>query len=206
MSTPVNTTSSWEALWASGDVPWDAGAPEPGLMAWLARAGGHGPAGRALVPGCGAGYSAAALASPTRRVVGLDLAPSSAQRFAEVAAQAGVQRFVEHVVGDFFEVSLGTPFDLIYDYTFLCALPRELRTRWGTRMAELVRPGGTLLCMVFPIITPPPGYQGPPWPLTVDEVRGLLADHFDVLSETPSLHTHPGREGKECLLELVRRS
>ena len=83
---------------------------------------------------------------------------------------------------------------------------RELRTRWGTRMAELVRPGGTLLCMVFPIITPPPGYQGPPWPLTVDEVRGLLADHFDVLSETPSLHTHPGREGKECLLELVRRS
>lgn len=198
--------SPWEARWATGDVPWDAGAPEPGLLWWLATKGSHAPTGRVLVPGCGAGYSAAALASPERRVTGLDLAPSSAARFAEVSARSGVQHFVEHVVGDFFEVALGAPFDLVYDYTFLCALPLALRPAWAARMAELTRPGGTLLCMVFPIITPPAGYEGPPWPLHVHEVRALLADTFDVVSETPQERTHPGREGKECLLELTRKA
>ena len=205
MENPPLTEEAWETRWATGDAPWDAGAPEPGLLAWLAKQGDAAPTGRVLVPGCGAGYSAAALASPARLVVGLDLAPSSAARFAEVAAHAGVQRFVTHVVGDFFEAPLGAPFELIYDYTFLCALPLALRPRWAARMAALMRPGGTLLCMVFPIITPPPGYEGPPWPLTVADVRALLAADFDVVSETPSEHTHPGREGKECLLELVRK-
>ena len=195
----------WEECWASGDVPWDAGAPEPGLLAWLARKGPNAPRGRVLVPGCGAGYSAAALASHERRVTGLDVAPSSAARFAEVSAAAGVQRYVEHVVGDFFHVPLAAPFDLIYEYTFLCALPLEMRPRWAARMAELVRPGGTLLCMVFPIISAPPDYVGPPWPVQVADVRRLLESNFDVLSETPSVETHPGREGKECLLELQRK-
>lgn len=202
MSDP--TESGWETHWATGDTPWDAGAPEPGLMAWLAQHGAR-ITGRVLVPGCGAGYSAAALASAERRVTGLDLAPSSASRFAEVATRAGVQHYVEHVVGDFFEAKLGAPFELVYDYTFLCAIPLAMRERWAARMAQLLRPGGTLLCMVFPITTPPPGYQGPPWPVSVAEVRGLLASEFHVVSETPSTHTHPGREGKECLLELVRR-
>jgi SAM-dependent methyltransferase len=205
MTSAPEHDSPWEARWASGDVPWDAGAPEPGLLAWLMHQGSRAPTGRVLVPGCGAGYSAAALASPERRVTGLDLAPSSAARFAEVAAKSGVQRFVEHKVGDFFTASLGAPFDLVYDYTFLCALPLALRAAWAARMAELVRPSGTLLCMVFPIVTPAPDYQGPPWPVQVDEVKALLAPHFDVVSETPSERTHPGREGKECLLEMQRR-
>jgi SAM-dependent methyltransferase len=205
MNAPSNSEASWESRWATGDVPWDAGAPEPGLLAWLAKQGDRAPTGRVLVPGCGAGYAAAALASSERLVWGLDVAPSSVARFAEVVTNAGVARFVTHVVGDFFEASLGAPFDLIYDYTFLCALSPALRSRWAERMAALVRPGGTLLCMVFPIFAAPPDYQGPPWPLTVSEVRALLARDFDVRSETPSQHTHPGREGKECLLELVRK-
>lgn len=206
MTKETEMVSSWESRWASGDVPWDAGAPEPGLLAWLAARGEQAPSGRVLVPGCGAGYSAAALASPDRHVTGLDLAPSSAARFAEVAADAGVQRYVQHVVGDFFEVALGAPFDLVYDYTFLCALPLALRPAWAARMSQLVRPGGTLLCMVFPIITPPPDYEGPPWPLQVADVRSWLASDFDVVSETPSAQTHAGREGKECLLELRRKA
>ena len=59
--------------------------------------------------------------------------------------------------------------------------------------------------MVFPIITPPADYAGPPWPLSVTGVRELLNNDFEVVSETPSTKTHPGREGKETLLELRRR-
>ena len=33
-------------------------------------------------------------------------------------------------------------FQVAYDYTFLCAIPPELREPWGRRYAELITPGG----------------------------------------------------------------
>lgn len=56
---------------------------------------------------------------------------------------------------DYFNFNLGKDdkFSLAYDYTFLCALPIELRTSWGERYAELVRPGGCLVALMYPIRT-----------------------------------------------------
>ncbi|OCK74852.1 hypothetical protein K432DRAFT_468068 [Lepidopterella palustris CBS 459.81] len=42
-------------------------------------------------------------------------------------------------------------FDLIYDYTFLCAMHPNMRRLWEKRMAELLKPGGLLICLEFPL-------------------------------------------------------
>ncbi|KAL4944564.1 hypothetical protein BDV06DRAFT_220190 [Aspergillus oleicola] len=81
----------------------------------------------------------------------------------------------QFVQGDFFEedwldgVDVGNGgdgvegnFDLIYDYTFLCALHPTRRPRWAERMAELLRPGGFLVCLEFPMYKDPEA-PGPPW-------------------------------------------
>ncbi|KAJ9626298.1 hypothetical protein H2203_003930 [Taxawa tesnikishii (nom. ined.)] len=74
---------------------------------------------------------------------------------------------IAFVRGDFFkrdwEVHLPSSggFDLVYDYTFLCALAPEMREAWADRMAELVKPGGFLVCLQFPMWKEH-GQPGPP--------------------------------------------
>ncbi|KAH7025870.1 S-adenosyl-L-methionine-dependent methyltransferase [Microdochium trichocladiopsis] len=87
--------------------------------------------------------------------------------------EPGSFQFVE---GDFFkddwleQVSGGggggekdVKFDLIFDYTFGCALPPSARPQWANRLSSLLlRPGGRLVCLEFPS-TKSPDEPGPPW-------------------------------------------
>lgn len=86
----------------------------------------------------------------------------------------------EFVVGDFFQdswlhkVGVGAgEWDVIYDYTFLCALPPAFRTKWAARMKGLLKPGGLLICLEFPLYKDP-ATGGPPFGLTSEVYRGLL--------------------------------
>ncbi|KAL4924492.1 S-adenosyl-L-methionine-dependent methyltransferase [Aspergillus undulatus] len=90
------------------------------------------------------------------------------------ASDRGEVQFLE---GDFFSADWlegaevdgdGDKFDLIYDYTFLCALHPSRRKQWAERMVELLRPGGLLVCLEFPMYKDPT-LPGPPW-----GVRGVL--------------------------------
>ncbi|RDW90568.1 uncharacterized protein DSM5745_02343 [Aspergillus mulundensis] len=70
----------------------------------------------------------------------------------------------------------GRKFDLVYDYTFLCALHPSQRPHWARRMRDLLRPGGLLVCLEFPMYKDP-ALPGPPW--GVNGVHwGLLASEF----------------------------
>ncbi|KAJ4372910.1 hypothetical protein N0V83_003201 [Neocucurbitaria cava] len=61
-------------------------------------------------------------------------------------------------------------FDIIYDNTFLCALPPSLRPQWAARTVSLLRrpknsnDEGTLICLEFPTHKPASS-GGPPWSL-----------------------------------------
>lgn len=195
---------TWEEHWRTAHTPWDVGAPSPTVVALADEL----PRGRALVPGCGRGWDAFALASPEREVVALDLAPSVRPHFEQARAAMKVPaEQVSLLVGDFFDDALVQgPFDLVWDYTFLCALDPSERGRWASRMAELVRPGGTLATLLFPVVEPPPGYEGPPWPLDLGAVAELLADDFERARLEPVQASHEGREGKEWLGLFTRRA
>ncbi|KAJ1503748.1 hypothetical protein HMI56_001973 [Coelomomyces lativittatus] len=103
---------------------------------------------------------------------------------------------------DFFSpTSFSETFDVVYDYTFLCALPLSLRPPWAQRMATLVRPGGTLVTLLFPIAD---HTDGPPFAVNVDVYRGLLSETFKEQSIT-QCRSFPSREGKEMLGLWVRK-
>lgn len=40
---------------------------------------------------------------------------------------------------------------MAFDYTFMCAITVEMRPKWGKRYGEVIRPGGLLICLAFPI-------------------------------------------------------
>jgi len=113
----------------------------------------------------------------------------SAPRPPKAPINRGKVKFVE---GDFFmsdwmidcldEGEISEGFDLIYDYTFLCAIPPSLRSNWARRMKELLSPTGILICLEFPLwkeldaVGPPYGLNGVYWNLLAEGGDGVLHD------------------------------
>ena len=203
---------SWEDAWQQGRTGWDAGRPAPALEELLGRAEevGLGMRGRALVPGCGAGHDVLALARAGWQVVGLDVAPTAAARFEALRAADPLveQHQAEVVVGDFFdeEVLGDEAFDLIWDYTFFCALEPGRRGAWARRCRELLGAGGQLVTLIFPVPlgtdprSVPVPREGPPYPVSPQAYREVLvACGFRALELRAVEESHPGREGKEWL-------
>ena len=52
---------------------------------------------------------------------------------------------------DFFTHAPEAPYDLVYDCTFLCAIDPTRRQEWAAQMNKLVRPGGEIVSLVFPL-------------------------------------------------------
>ena len=96
-----------------------------------------------------------------------------------------------------------TCFDLIFDYTFFCALPPALRPDWGRQIARLLCPqNGRLLTFIYPIVPGAPREEGPPYPVTLDDYRSVLEPNGIVLTTDgayASDHTVDVRKGKELV-------
>nr|POE56348.1 putative thiol methyltransferase 2 [Quercus suber] len=167
----------WDALWQKSITHWDRHAPSPALIDTLAEHAAtlgpslHASSGtrkRALVPGCGKGYDVFLLAAHGYDAYGLDVSETALARAAEL--QAAPSFATEYPVADervgqgtatllqedfflddFLARTGGVRFDLIYDYTFLCALPPVTRPQWARRMSQLLAPEGRLVCLEWPL-------------------------------------------------------
>lgn len=188
---------SWEDAWSEGRTRWDAGESAPVLRKLVER--DVLPVGEALVPGCGSGYDVMTLARAGWSATGLDVAPTAAERFRRVREDAGVdEEHAEIVIESFFEWDPPKRYDLIWDYTFLCAIEPETRGEWADRMANLLDPDGQLVTLIFPV-DPSWDPDGPPYPMSPELVTALLEPRFERIELFEVEESHPGREGKEWL-------
>jgi hypothetical protein len=130
---------------------------------------------------------------------GLDLAPTARARFEAVRDEAGLDASQADIeVADFFAFETESPYELVWDYTFLCAIEPGMRTAWRDKMLELVSPTGELVTLIFPV-DPSRGDAGPPYQLSPELVGDLLEPGFRNVELEPVVKSHPGREGKEWL-------
>ena len=141
----VVAADGWEGAWAQACTPWDAGRAAPVLTQLLVR--GALPPGPVLVPGCGAGYDALEFARAGRPTLGIDLSPTAVarcrQRQADDARTRDLPRdALDFRATDFFSFTPRTPFGVVWDYTFMSALPPDLWPRWAATMWRLVAPRG----------------------------------------------------------------
>ncbi|MGD8318582.1 MAG: methyltransferase domain-containing protein [Myxococcales bacterium] len=197
------TPEDWKEAWKAGTTPWDAGSSAPALIELLEREAV--PAGRVLVPGCGAGHDLATLARSDREVIGLDLSEEARAKF--LAAHPNLPGEVIYEVTDFFSYEPVTGgFDFVWDYTFFCALDPSQRSEWSKRMKRLVGPSRLLATLLFPFEDPLSNREGPPWPVNATMVGGLLGDAFERIELSEPQQTHPGREGRERLGLWRRRA
>ncbi|KAF7433264.1 hypothetical protein PC9H_005214 [Pleurotus ostreatus] len=196
-----NDPHSWEDAWKAKITPWDLGEGQPPLRDILTSGEIEFPrSGRALVPGCGRGYDAACIASSLGHdTLAIDIAATAVQEGKDYLASlpplpAGK---VSYLQGDFFnfQVSDEERFDLIYDFTFFVAIPPTRRNEWGRQMRTLIKPGGYLITLIYPIDPHTP--TGPPYFVRPDHYLKPLGEGWaKVVDRIPenSLQSHVGRE------------
>ncbi|SRR5579862_96698 len=190
--------TDWEARYRQGDTPWEKGAAHPALADYIAR---HPLSGRVLAVGCGSGHDVRALSSAGASVTGIDIAPSAIRR-AESFAKAGDETYE---LADLFSLPahLRCRFDWVWEHTCFCALPPAMRPAYVSGLLDALEPGGLLLAVFY---LDPGNDPGPPFGVSVEELDALFGKHFDLLREWTPKVTYPGRENRELMRVLKRRT
>lgn len=182
-----NEPEFWEQRYRSGRLAWDCGGVPWAFADYLSSRPG---AGRALVPGCGSGYEIRTLWAAGWNVLGLDFSPAAIERARGILGPLG--SFV--CLADFFTHPLPPAgFDLIYERTFLCALPPVCWPGYFRRMTELIRPGGVLCGFFF--FGPEKG--PPPYPIGRAELFARMHPDFEIQIDEPVGDSLPLYGGKE---------
>jgi SAM-dependent methyltransferase len=174
-------TAWFEPLYAAaavGDavVPWARGEPNAEIAAWAEGRTGEGK--RAVVIGSALGDDAEFVASLGYDTVAFDVSASA------VAAVRGLfpGSTVDYVVADL--LALPTEwlqgFDVVVEISTVQALPRDLRPAAVEAVTGLLAPDGTLLVGAF--AAEQPEFDGPPWPLTRQDVESFATTGVRLLT------------------------
>src|ERR1043166_5451101 len=110
--------TNWETRYQTNDMPWEKGAPSPGLVDFLA-AHPDLPRGTVCVPGCGTGHDAREWAKAGFDVYGFDIALSSVEIATDKTAAAGLKARFQR--GDFLRDDPPRRFDWLFEHTLFCA-------------------------------------------------------------------------------------
>jgi len=149
----------WDEDYASGDLPWDTGRPDPELVRLLEA--GRLPPGRALEVGCGTGTNARFLAGRGYDVLGIDVSGRAVGRASAAPAPPGGSIELRRL--DFLadEPPPG-PFDLVLDRGCFHVFddPGE-QARFAERVAACLAPAG-LWVSLLGSTEGPPREHGPP--------------------------------------------
>jgi SAM-dependent methyltransferase len=189
----------WAGRYKAGETRWDHGEASPGLIDFL-KTQSYQP-GTVLVPGCGRGHDARALAKAGFEVIGLDVVPQAVEDARRLAKAEGLTS-IRFEQGNFFDLPtvLQGPYDWLFEHTFFCAIDPALRARYVETVVNLLKPGGHLLG-VFYHIQPD---TGPPFGTTREELMERFTPAF-TLEQEGVPRSYESRTGKELLMVWRRR-
>jgi SAM-dependent methyltransferase len=178
-----NPTGWFERLYVAASegtaiVPWDRGGPNQLLVEWVATRNLDGRGRRALVVGCGLGDDAEFVAGLGFDTVAFDISAT--------AIGTARSRYPDSVV-DYRTADLLDPppdwdgaFDLVVESLTVQSLPEPAHPEAIARVSRFVRPGGTLLVIAFAGLDSE-AFEGPPWPLSRDEIEAFASDRLTVV-------------------------
>jgi hypothetical protein len=154
------------------------------------------------VPGCGRGHDVRFLGSLGYDALGFDFSAAALTAARALADREGSPaRFEQR---DVFTLGRDLPhaFDGAWEYTCFCAIDPARRAEYVASLAGAIRPGGWLLGCFFPLRGNP---AGPPFPVSMDEVRRTLRPAFRIDRAFAPQHSARGRQGRVWML-LARRT
>ena len=187
MDDGISGPDFFDTRYATGKMPWDFGGVPRSLKLFLEKNAGP---GRVLIPGCGSGYEMEAFSSAGWDAIGIDFSTVAVARARRLLGPLAHKVYE----GDFFAYPLREGwFDIIYERTFLCALPPSFWPRYAQRMAKLVASSG-ILCGFFFF---GPEDEPPPHPISHSQLDDLLGGYFRRIEDKAVDDSLPLYTGKE---------
>ncbi|MEO0479203.1 MAG: methyltransferase domain-containing protein [Planctomycetota bacterium] len=217
----------WQNRWIERTTPWDLKQVTPPLRHLLRegalQAVGLPTSALVAVPGCGRGHDLRAFVGSGYRAVGFDVVPEAVREARELLAlnrvpelefetgaarsggdalspgeapESGAAVFCRDVLG--LEPEWHGRFDLVFDYTCLCALKPHLRTTYLRSMRRALNGGGLFLHLAFPMRADRAGVDGPPYLLEQEMLQSLFTgEGFELVFEREAIASVPQRMGRE---------
>lgn len=190
----------WRERYVAGRDGWDAHGITPPLRAYFDQLDvSQQP--RILIPGAGRAYEAEYLQQlGFKEVFVADLAPEPLE---DLAARVPAFPKEHLLLADFFALPNAQPYDLIVEQTFFCALNPTLRPAYAKQCAALLRPGGTLMGLLFDTDFGP--VQEPPFGGSKAEYRAYFAPYFDFRHFAAATNSLKPRQGRELFICLKKK-
>jgi len=187
----------WESLYQTKEMPWEKGAPSPGLVDFLASHQNL-PGETVCVPGCGTGHDVREFAKAGFRTYGYDIAPSAITLGIEKTKS---DRFMANYRRlDFLRDDPPFLFDWLFEHTLFCAIDPSDRELYVWAVLRWLKPGGQYLAVNYLI----PDQDGPPFGTTRDELWRRFSPHFDLKAEWLP-RSYPNRTRMESMLWWQRK-
>lgn len=199
-------TAWFDRLYAEGvdgstTLAWDRTEPNGLLVRAIEQqpdlSRGHGK--RSIVVGAGLGADAAYLAHLGYETTGFDVSPTAMRIAADRIPE------VEFVTADLFRLppEWRHAFDLVVEIYTVQALPRSVRDRATAAVRDLVAPGGTLVVIQAGLADDGDAEDGPPWPLTREEMDAFAGDQLRTVRIEP-IASNGGPFATHWLATLIR--
>jgi len=154
--------------------PWSIDEPQPELAALIDQGKFHGDV---LDVGCGEAAISLRLAELGYTTVGLDLSPTAIDMARAEAAKRNLTKATFEVA----DISSFTGYDgrfgTIVDSTLFHSIPIELREGYQRSIVRAAAPGASYFALVFDRAGMP---NGPANPVTADELRDVVANHWNI--------------------------
>jgi len=188
----------WENRYQTNDMPWEKGAPSPGLVDFL-KAETRSKRGTVCVPGCGTGHDVQAWAEAGFVVYGFDIAPSAIRLAGKRLKAAKLNAQFKRL--DFLEADAPLLFDWIFEHTLFCAIQPLERDAYVKAVLQWLKPDGEYLAVNYLI----PDKEGPPFGTTREELWARFSPHFALVREWVP-RSYPNRTGLERMFWWRRKS
>ncbi len=199
----INDPGYWSGAYRRGEAYWDLGTPTPVfediLLDPQQMPGGtqRFVPGSVLIPCSGHGYDALLFARHGFSVTALDFAPEPLHALREASLSEGHP--VEILQQDMFDMpeEYSGKFDYILEYTCLCAIDPERREEYVKLLCRLLRPGGWVIGLIFPVDG---RAGGPPFNVNVADLEAMLERKFRILDQRVHAKSIKPRKDRELFV------
>jgi len=194
-----NLLQFWEDIYLADDTGWDLGEPTPVFD----KIGDDLPSGKVCILGCGRGYDAVMFAQKGFEVTAVDFAPSAVTAMHSLASSTGVKiNIIEEDIFSLF-AQFNSEFDYVIEQTCFCAINPSRRGEYEQLVKAIIKPRGKLIGLWFPL-DKSMNDGGPPWGMTISEVKSIFYDGWKIEKEEFSKLSIPPRKNREKLIIFNR--